>query len=235
MDVFCINICEIFTNKMLYDRLLSVADDNTFARISELKGFDDKVRHLSGRHFLKKILKNQYSIEHCELVYGEFGKPSIKDNSDIHFSISHSGNFVAIVVADVESGIDIENFEKFNDSYMERYKKYILSEKELNTDRNPTKSELFIKWTQKESITKAIGTGLNLSFNQLTTLGDNSFFSEEQEKIIGKFSCEIEQYGKYEGVTCHIDDTYYLSVVSKKPLNIKDLNFNKILAYSNTI
>lgn len=62
--------------------------------------------HCIAYFMLDKILRETYKIETPEIIF-EKGKPRLK-NLKKHFSISHSGEFIAIVFSDFNCGIDIE-------------------------------------------------------------------------------------------------------------------------------
>ena len=61
--------------------------------------------HQRGFMSIRHLLNEAGYVDH-DLYYDAFGKPHLKD--DKHISITHSYNFTAIIVSDIEVGIDIE-------------------------------------------------------------------------------------------------------------------------------
>lgn len=98
-------------------------------------------------------------------VYGQYGKPYIRDSS-IYFNLSHSGEYAVCAVSDSEVGIDIQRKGKLKMDVAKRFFtenecKHILAQPE-----NTKATDMFYRlWALKESFVKAIGTGINLSFD----------------------------------------------------------------------
>ncbi|MBQ4526836.1 MAG: 4'-phosphopantetheinyl transferase superfamily protein [Clostridia bacterium] len=89
------------------------------------------------------------------------GKPYIK-NSDIHFSLSHSGTFAVCAISDSDVGADIEEITEFNPRLAKRYFNkteydHIFSKSTPEEQRN----EFFRIWTLKESYVKFTGKGIS--------------------------------------------------------------------------
>lgn len=100
-----------------------------------------------------------------QYVVGEHGKPAFADYPELHFSISHSGMFVACAIGNVPLGVDVQTLVTPRDSLVN----YTMNEAEksrlssLLTDEE--KSLYFTQlWTLKESYVKATGLGLGHSF-----------------------------------------------------------------------
>lgn len=91
----------------------------------------------------------------------QYGKPYLIQNEAIKVNWSHSGEYVACVVADREVGIDLQ--------YAKKGPKKSLIQKTLQPEElafyenaREEKTRLFYKfWTLKESYLKAIGTGFH--------------------------------------------------------------------------
>ncbi|MBQ3559614.1 MAG: 4'-phosphopantetheinyl transferase superfamily protein [Agathobacter sp.] len=111
-------------------------------------------------------------------VLFHFGLENNRDEKQIFYSISHSGNYVICVLADRVVGVDIENKLRsvFSDAKLERLDKiagkcltmgesisYLSAEDE-------EKVEMMLQfWTRKESYSKAIGKGLGIDFSSIDT------------------------------------------------------------------
>ncbi|MCQ2128354.1 MAG: 4'-phosphopantetheinyl transferase superfamily protein [Bacteroidaceae bacterium] len=95
--------------------------------------------------------------EKPEFVYGEHGKPAI-EGCDMHFSISHCKQGIAVAVSKRPIGIDIESFREADEA---------LINMTMNADEarqirtSPTPTQTFIElWTRKEAVLKLRGTGI---------------------------------------------------------------------------
>lgn len=125
-------------------------------------------KHFQGRKecvisflLLKEAVLNENedeNVDELEFVYGEHGKPALKNNPDIHFNISHCKRAVACVVSDKPVGIDIECFGRYKESVA----RAVLSDAEMasvlqSADPDKVFTEL---WTKKEALLKYLGTGV---------------------------------------------------------------------------
>ncbi len=122
----------------------------------------DPKRCILGEVLLRYILWKHYGITSKEIVfrYNEYGKPLLTKPKGIHFSISHSGEWVLCGVSDTPIGIDVEGgmvdvaeiAERF---FSEEENRYIDSQLLCN------RYDAFYKiWTLKESYIKCVGMGL---------------------------------------------------------------------------
>ena len=100
-------------------------------------------------HILSSYLKRKYIGEY---KLSESNKPY---SDKIYFNISHSNNLVVLSTSlTYNIGVDIELIKEIK----ENVKEYISSKEEyeyIKTDKN-----FFEIWTSKESLAKAIGTGI---------------------------------------------------------------------------
>lgn len=107
-----------------------------------------------------------------------FGLENNREEKQIFYSISHSGNYVACVLADRMVGIDIENKLRsvFSDENLDRLDK--IARKCLTVGEtiqylsaeDEDKVEMMLQfWTRKESYSKAIGKGLGVDFSLIDT------------------------------------------------------------------
>ena len=115
---------------------------------------------LLGWNILTMILANRkVDISKIDLTYNEFGKPYLGNN---WFSISHSGQIVAVCVSTSEVGIDIQKID--SNRNIDLLKNRYFSEKEINIlDNSDDKAKCFTEiWTRKEAFHKHVGDGIQL-------------------------------------------------------------------------
>ncbi len=105
------------------------------------------LRQLSRKHFGTDLDLRQIQLSPT-------GKPYLPE-SDLHFSISHSADFVACVAASEPVGIDIEQRRPFS----ERLKQRVLTAGDIEDGIDPLTA-----WVIKEAYSKYLGLGLALPF-----------------------------------------------------------------------
>ena len=102
------------------------------------------------------------------VYYNENKKPYIK--SKPYFNISHSGNFVAVVVDNKEVGIDIQKINEDNLKLMkffnEKDQEYIKETDSVN--------RFFEIWSKKEAAIKLLGTGLTTPLKDVEILDETT-------------------------------------------------------------
>ena len=116
---------------------------------------------------VRYVVKRVTGFETDRLILGknEYGKPMIH-NLDIHFNISHSGEWAICAIDNNEIGVDIESHRPIDIKIADRF----FSEKEIlfiNRCKNEDERyEVFFKiWTLKESYIKSIGKGFSCPFD----------------------------------------------------------------------
>lgn len=93
-----------------------------------------------GRYLIKNVAQKIYKIEDSEIIINKNGKPIFK-NSNLHFSLSHSNDYVIACFDINQCGIDIEflkkrDFKKIAGYYGENIQ---------------TSEEFYKYWTLKEA------------------------------------------------------------------------------------
>lgn len=115
---------------------------------------------LIGEILAKVAIKKTFGIDIAkqEFTYTEYGKPYLSDYPNVHFNISHSGEYVACAVSDKPVGIDIQEIGEYNFDVAKR----VCNSKELKQIENSEdKASEFTKlWAQKEAVLKMVGTGI---------------------------------------------------------------------------
>lgn len=148
------------------------------SKVNSLRMKPDKMRSVAAWTLLEKALilenvipANGRSFTEDDFNFPEFGRPSLKNYSYIHFNLSHSGSKVLCSVSDVPTGCDVEKIPSRYDT--ERIAKrfytaaeYRYIENEADEDK---KKELFYRiWTLKESYVKTTGAGLALPYKSFS-------------------------------------------------------------------
>ncbi len=95
------------------------------------------------------------------------GKPYLPDRPDFHFSLTHSGPWVAIAWGTEPLGLDLEVFRP--DARQEKIaRRFFCPDEQAYLQRHPDR--FFKLWTMKESYLKYRGTGLALALDSFCVL-----------------------------------------------------------------
>ena len=155
------------------DDLKELYTDELSEHYTKLKSVQHRKQYLA-----KTLLLKELKIDNL-LYYNSLGKPLLKN--DAYISISHSGKYVAIGIADKPIGIDLESDSK---------KLQKIASKFIRADEKP-----FLKhdeilglqkiWTAKESIYKLMGKS-GLAFKKDIQITDLNMQSG-QAKVLKRF------------------------------------------------
>lgn len=121
--------------------------------------------------FLRQIFSEYLNIPAVEFTVerSEFGKPFLRDFSEWHFNLSHSGEKLLLAISYKNPvGIDIEKMK--SRSAIEEVVKRCFSENEqtywFSLCENERLQIFYNFWTRKEAVVKGIGRGIALGLNQ---------------------------------------------------------------------
>ncbi len=151
--------------KQLDRQILSRGEQERLCRFRRKEDFD---RYLTAHSLLRVILGQILGrcARDITFVDGEGNKPLLSDGS-CHFNLSHSGDWVAIIVSlDGPVGIDVEQAlpgkaQISPDLYAHPNDRFHPAA--AGTDI----SRFFTAWTLKEAISKCDGRGLGIPFNEV--------------------------------------------------------------------
>jgi 4'-phosphopantetheinyl transferase len=142
-----------------------------------------KFQHTQYEHALGKLLlikaltKYGYapdSLKHIK--YTRYSRPYIDDKID--FNISHSGEIVICGISSVQRlGVDIEKIRSID---FNNFVNVLNSSqwRKVYTSADPIRT-FFYYWTQKESVTKAVGMGLSIPLEDIVIENDKAQLYQE--------------------------------------------------------
>ncbi|HOO27741.1 MAG TPA: 4'-phosphopantetheinyl transferase superfamily protein [Lachnospiraceae bacterium] len=180
------------------------------ARIDRSKKYKfeiDRRRSLGVEALLNYAVRSTYPSVPIpvRLMADEHKKPHLI-GEHIEFSLSHSGNYAACVIADVPVGIDIERHRSDNQGVARRF--FTRRECADITDDE----RFYTYWTLKESFVKAVGQGLSLPMNSFEVM-----LGKAGEPVA--YTQHINEEN-YFGMTYSIEQGYSLAVCAR---GIKEL------------
>ena len=180
-----------------------------------------KKHHAAGQFLLRKALGDE-AYERAEFARNDHGKPYIVGHP-IHYNISHSGQYVVLVTADSEVGVDVQEKRA---ARMESLAKRFFSEEEWQAvsacESEEAKRDLFYHiWCRKEAYGKYLGIGLS---NEL--LGINVL--EEQAVMQAVKPAGKMEGGSANGENCTFHDlesmeNYQISICSREGENLEKI------------
>lgn len=147
---------------------------------------------------LQDLLREHYGIEGDLLfAYNEYGKPELDMgaasgagcNQKPYFSISHCKQAIAVAVADIPVGIDIETLRHPSESLIE---KTMNKHEQLLLAYSDTPDDLFTAlWTAKEAVLKCKGTGITDELHDVLCEVSDGKFSIETSRPSPTTVCTI--------------------------------------------
>lgn len=139
--------------------------EQSLLRLNGMKSILHQKAFLSVRQLLK-----QAGYEDDDLYYNEHGKPFLK--AERHISITHSFEFAAVLLSDIEAGVDIE---KNREKIVNIQHRFVNTEVDSLSDEDLVK-QLTVIWGAKESMYKTYPYG-GLSFHD--HIGINPFLFKD--------------------------------------------------------
>lgn len=178
---------------------LPYIEEEVLLRVQRMRRKEDRQRTICAHLLAKMTVSQTYQIPLPELHFTKDEKGKYHTGrEDVHFNVSHAGDYVACAVSSRPVGIDIEqhvprDFLLFQTLWSEEEKRqYALQDAET----------FYALWTAKESYGKYKGFGLHPSLAQTTIRQDGSIHhaGAEQARII-PFSLTSH----YSAAVCLVD------------------------------
>lgn len=161
-EIYIVNIASKLDRPV--DKYLKFFTPERQARIMRYKFKADRNRTLWAELLARKIISRKLNINFNKIIISrdESGKPFINNinNNKLNFSISHSGDYIAVSVGENLNGVDIETRarEHLDLNIAKRFflpheYNYLLN---LNQDLQDLQTEFLKLWTLKESCLKCL-------------------------------------------------------------------------------
>jgi phosphopantetheinyl transferase len=137
---------------------------------------------------------NARPMRHLEIAYAEKGKPYLPEYPGMYFSLSHSGDYVALALSCHPVGVDIQEKRELSDALQLKY----FTEEERKSGYAP-----FAIFSGKESYIKFTGEGMSRSFTDFSVS-----FKNKTVTVNGRVAAYVRGYDLEDG-------SYMLSVCDK--------------------
>lgn len=193
--------------------LLSAAEKDRASRFAQ---HEDAQRYIAGHCALRRLLSSHTGIATHQLVFtkNEFGKPALghhQNTANIHFNLSHSGQYVIIALSKHPVGVDLE-YVKNDFNFRSLLPHYFTTAEAQYITASPSPVEVFFRsWTLKEALGKGLGAGITENMQNLPSLlGIN-----RSNGLLVTNDWKVKTFG--------VDDGHVGSVAMSS--NIEDLEF----------
>jgi 4'-phosphopantetheinyl transferase len=164
-------------NEERFEVLMRQLDGEKRELIRSMKDSHSARTALTSALLIRHAIRSRTGLSNENLVFNtnQHQKPQLAGVPDLHFNLSHSGDWVVGAIDSTPIGIDLEKIEYCEEklpldflSVRELAQYHVFNFKERITF-------FYAIWTGKESYAKALGLGLNISFDNITVLpqGDN--------------------------------------------------------------
>jgi len=196
--IFAVPVYKHFQHvKKSYAEVLSDREEEKASRLFNPK---DKERYIVSKYCLRKILAH-FSNTHAHQLEFEFQdnkKPTIIMGID--FNISHTEDYVLIVISAKPVGIDVEFLNR--DFDFKSILPISFSQKEISFigEEEVDPLNFYLLWTRKEALLKATGEGISDNLHQVECM--NSFHERNGEN--------------YKMKSLILDDNYLVSLAVQK-------------------
>lgn len=207
---------DIYYIKLEYDQLdswISFFERNVSAeRIAQSQKYkykEDKLRNLLGEVLVVYAMSKSFGMKiNVPFKRNCYGKPYI--NQEVHFNLSHSGEFVICAVDNSPVGIDIERIAPIN---FTQFSNFFSSDELIKIkglkDESKALMMFYSLWVLKESYIKYTGEGFmfspeKCSFELETNMIVYKNLYRQEEEIRFDFLQISEQY---KGALCHQKNT----------------------------
>ncbi|BBK81042.1 hypothetical protein SM3g_17970 [Streptococcus mutans] len=207
----------------MFFSLLELIEEEDRKQILRYQFWQDRQRSLLGHLLSRYAIIQEYALTNKEIQIRRhaYGKPYIKDYSQIHYNISHSGEWVVVAIGKSPIGIDVENRREDWDLIGER----VFSESEKYWSQNSYKRKAIL-WTIKEAYVKYLGIGLSKSLNSFSIDIKRKIITEVQKPFQTSFDyfvldndyvcseCGYTKGAYYSRKVCQAElDTFITSVL----------------------
>ena len=223
-DIFLfLNITPFLNDEALYARAhAAVTNIGRRERLSKIQAKRERCQSLGGVLLLQKALR-QRGEEKPVFACGEHGKPYLPNRPDLHFNVSHSGDYVICALSAAPVGCDIEMLKPVRSHVAARC---FSPEENAALAAQPdeaARETLFTRiWTLKESFLKAVGCGISVPLASVSFdfSGDAPVL---RQTIVPGGSFFFREYGDlpgYRAALCKTTDTPFARPVGFSLMDI---------------
>ena len=208
---------DLLTDPELFARELAALPwEERRDRIERIRSDANKRLHLAAGILAAKALRDAGATD-LKLSAGEYGKPYLTFSGNLHFNLSHSGDYALCAVSDTPVGADVEKPRRLRPDVVRRCmrpEEIRWLEESSDPDRAFTRL-----WTRKESYVKMTGAGLACPFDSFSVLTQGGLPDSKEHVETPKRSTQEEAAG-IGAMACHFTereiDGHFFCVCTEK-------------------
>lgn len=221
LSVFRLRISQF---NVVIDYLHSLLNPDEALRRDRYRLVIDQHRFVITRGILR-VLVGHYANQRpsdVEFTIGLNKKPQLKDHDNLHYNVSHSGDWALIGIANRVLGIDVEKVDPdffFQDIVAHSFNPF---EKRYLESNNNDPVLFYQLWTRKEALVKATGKGIDGDFDQIPSLdGEHQLTKEQTDK-----SWIVSSFNVTENYLATVAYPIEISAISINFYNVDSFLFN---------
>ena len=202
-----IDECRIFKDKarsLAAGLLLDYMADRLVSENSAENRREGSPVYISSRDLLAYV-KDGLSPRECDDM--EHGKPYFREYPDIHFSISHSEDYVLVAMSEGNIGADVQLIKERRVDIASRF--FHHNEIQYLNCTDNEREGFFRIWTLKEAYIKYTGRGMSEGLNTFSVVDDNN-------EITGEIITGRDGIRHLSCIGGTLEDGYIYSIVSEE-------------------
>jgi 4'-phosphopantetheinyl transferase len=148
-----------------------VLDDEERSRAARYRFQRDGARYSMRRAFTRTVLAGYLGVAPCDVRIrtSRHGRPELAESRGVSFNVSHSNGLAVVAVASGDPvGVDVERLRPVPDAEELAGQYFTPREAEqVRVSPRSGQADAFLAlWTRKESLLKAMGTGLSTALDR---------------------------------------------------------------------
>ena len=186
--ILCVDISRAHEGD--YRRLYEQASPERKARADGCRKQEDALRCVVSDALLRRALTTAFGHwEGFQICRTDLGKPFLEGQPQFHFSISHSGPYVALAYGKEELGLDVQVIEEKR-AVCALARRFFTAEETDFLAQQPDFTHGFFRiWTAKESYIKYLGTGLQTPLHSFSVLSPEEGLQYHWQDLAGASLC----------------------------------------------
>ena len=168
---------EALRDPELFARGLASVSEQRREKIARLRAEGARRLSLGAALLLDRLLLDADLPPAGAFAFGEQGKPYLPDRPGVHFSLSHSGNWVLCALSEAELGCDVEGPRRCDLALARRFFHPDETDRLFSLPQREQDAAFVRLWTLKESYVKAVGLGLSLPLDAFRILPEGEGFA----------------------------------------------------------
>ncbi len=135
-------------------------------RLERIRHPRTKREFARARSALRHLLSLYLGAPAPAFTQNAYGKPELPAPADLHFNVSHSGDWALVALARDPVGVDVEDQRRNSDLGLLARHSFAPDELDLPDLTTPAGRRAFFHvWSRKEAYIKAVGMGLSLDLS----------------------------------------------------------------------